>query len=431
MEQELNLETEITAQEAGITGYNPGVDHENDYRDIEIDTFTEVLSASVQTDKEESIPFDYSTEYEHILIERNPLLKILSQISPIIGLNSQRAVSRGVTLMIPTDNSTTVNLVSPNEITYFSAALSCESTMKAGSYVFLDYQFLQKIAKFIPPKLLIYVVKNESSNDKYFIRLNTGDLELVNPQLIDSDYKRLNFEYSIGNVVEEIEPAPLLSALSALSKVVSFESDTNRREVNVNNKQATFISPLVYARANIDLVNMVLKPNIINYMIKAVQSLNSGSKLVIKEVTGSDITRYAICTDNTTMVTNYANPKDDVRINEFFSNVPVVDAFDYSDLKYYLDYANSITYAMGSITFTATEGNLVGKIALSNGSSSEIIIKAKNSFSIVDGTSFKVNTKTFLSALNSLDASLEPSLGYKDGILYITNSIVSLVMITM
>ena len=143
------------------------------------------------------------------------------------------------------------------------------------------------------------------------------------------------------------------------------------------------------------------------------------------------IPRHAIVYGNTVMVTNYASTNEDPKLKEVLTELPDMTVVDYSQLKYQLDYATSITYAMGTVTFENSNGTLLGKLKLQNGSESPIEIPTSGKLNIPEGTKFKVNTKTLLTSLNSLDPSLETSLGFKNGILYLTNSDIKIALVTI
>lgn len=402
------------------------------------DIFATVLAAEAATTSTVSVPVvdstDYTTDKPHILLDTKPLMKVLSQIAPImvIGQRSQRAVSRGITLKINEESGTKqIEVVSPNEIYYFKALLDGTTTFEDKQHIYLEYTFLQKMAKFIPPKLLIYKDTNAQGVDIYYIRLLTGDLELVNTQLIDADYQRLTSDHEVLDIIQELEPSALLGTLNVMSKVVNFESDGNRKIMSVNDKVATFKSPLVMAGAETELLDVVLKANDINYMIKTIQLLSEGEKLKIKATDSKQLTRYAICTDNSVMITNYSDPQVDSRLRDMLLNQPTYTEIDYSALKYKLDYANSITYSVGVIEFTVENNSLKGGIKLSNGNFSNVDINATSTLLIPEGTKFKLNTKTFLSCMNALSTSDSTSIGFRDGLFYIKNSYVTLILITI
>lgn len=371
---------------------------------------------------------------KYIMMESKPLIKSLSQLSTVIELNSPRAVSRGISIKV-VDN-TKIDVICPNEIFYFKTSLEADSTVDTGSIIFIEYMFLTKIARFIPPKILIYS-KDETVGTqtitKYFIRLTTGDLELINTNLIDSDIKRLNFEYDIltDKPLSILNSEETYRKISTMVKLLPFESDSPRRLLHSHDNLTSFRSALIFSSTDLPLPNVQLNIKTANYLMKACQHCSQGETLMIAPTTSETIPRHAIVYGNTVMVTNYASTNEDPKLKEVLTNLPDMTVVDYSQLKYQLDYATSITYAMGTVTFENTDGVLVGKLKLQNGSESPIEIPTTGTLTIPNGTKFKVNTKTLLTSLNSLDPSLETKLGFKDGILYLTNSDIKIALVTI
>lgn len=404
---------------------------EDEEKKKNIETIEEILDSKPKT--AESAPVedtvDYTTDKPYIKINSRSLLKILVQISPIINESSNRAVSRGITLRVISSDS--VEVITPNELYYYKAILPCETTLPNGSVIFIEYKFLTKMSKFIPQQTLIYKDTNSDGLDIYYIRMVTDDLELVNTQLIESDKKKLDYEFNVTNEIKSLEPSELLASLSTFSSVVNFESDSNRKQVNIKDEKAMFKSPLVYARSTVKLNDMVIKLKNIQYIIKTIGLLEQGENLVIKNTDSQTYTRYAICTNNSYMIANYSDATSDDRINGLFDSKPAMTLIDYGKLKYQLDYASSITYALGTIKFTVKDNKLSGQLKLNNGNFSPLEIPLLGDFLVPEGTTFNVNTKTFLSSLNSLDASLATSIGYKDGLLYVSNDNIDLILLTI
>lgn len=405
----------------------------------EISHLDELIDVNNSTEKTSTPKVD-NTDYtvpegaKYIMMESKPLIKCLSQLSTVIELNSPRAVSRGISLKVLNDKN--IDVICPNELYYFKTTLEADSTVDSGSIIFIEYMFLNKIAKFIPPKILIYSKETTVGTQtitKYYIRLTTGDLELINTNLIDSDIKRLNFEFDIlmDKPMCILNTEETYRKISTMIKLLPFESDSPRRRLHANKGLTSFRSALIFSSTDLNLPDIQLDIRTANYLLKACQYCNVGETLMFVPTTSETIPRHAIVYGNTIMVTNYASTNEDPKLKEVLTNLPDLTVVDYSQLKYQLDYATSITYAMGTVTFENTNGILVGKLKLQNGSESPIEIPTTGTLTIPEGTKFKVNTKTLLTSLNSLDPSLETSLGFKDGILYLTNSDIKIALITI
>ena len=127
--------------------------------------------------------FDYTAPEgsNYVLVDKKDIKKILDCISNIIDLNSPRAVSRGISIR-PIDN-TKVDIICPNPVYYYKTTEDASNTLEEGTIIFVEYLFLTKIAKFLPPRILIYskdVDVYGTKITKYYIRLTAGDLELIN-----------------------------------------------------------------------------------------------------------------------------------------------------------------------------------------------------------------------------------------------------------
>lgn len=430
--EQITLLGQVTKDETSRSNYQD----ENISTDLFTSEFEESLSTilSVETPTEVKVEpvkdvFTYNTEDNHISFEKSAFAKLLSQLVPIIDLGSKRVVARGITLLT---HGNTVDLISPNEMFYFKGELNCECTLPNETHIFLDFRFLSKMLKFMPPKVSIYQKVDEASGVKYYLQLTTGDLELVNTQLLNNDLKALSYEFNITDLNKEIEPSELLATLNPFSRLVNFESDVKRKQAKISEKgDMTFMSPLLMAYTKSELPNSAIGLKVINYLIKAANSLNSGSKIRVLNVDSPQYKRYAFQTDNTVMIAAYAEPKEELQLLNLLNSKPQMVKFNLEDLKYELDYANSITYALGVILFTYKDGKLNGEIKLNNGSTSPFNIELYSDISLAEGTTFKVNTKTFFNALNTLDTGAESTIGFNEGFLFIDNASLSLMLLTI
>lgn len=376
---------------------------------------------------------DYSLEdgTVHLMIPTRTLIKTMLQLAPLINLNSQRAISRGLSFEDVDD--THVKVTSPNELFHFSAILEVESKTKLDDIIFIEYLFLQKIQKFLPSKTLIY-----KKEDKFYIRLKTGDLELLNTYLLDADAKRLPSQFKVlDEVVANLEPTRTSRVLTSLGKLLKFESDAAHKQLHTEDGLTTFNSSFVKASATLGKVedktcmtNSPLTPKVIDYLLRACQLISTDTHIKFYK-TDSPLTRYAICFDNYTMITNFPESKIDPMLKQVLNVETDLFTIDYPKLVFQLSYATSITYAKGVIEFVVNNNKLEGDIVLQNGNSSKIEIDVLDPITIPDGTKFKINTKSLLSSLTALDPSLETKVGFKDGMFYLVNDDITLGVITM
>lgn len=365
---------------------------------------------------------DFTNITEYISIDTKLFLNILKQLSTIINLKASK-LSRGITLKVWDNN--TVLIICPNEIYFFNAEVPCTTTFTTDTCIYLDYTFLQKLTRFFLDDIYIFKL-----NDKFYLRLNTGNLELINTYLIDSEKDKLSFKYEITDTKYTYQVGNIYNKLNSLYNITDFEIEFNRRWVNSNNGVVTFKSPLLVAKSNFDFINAKIDYKILNYLIYLCSISNSTDMLEIYEVKSAIIPKYAIKYNNTIMISNYPASSTYEKTLSLFDDLPAFTMIDYSDLKYKLEYADSITYAKGVVTFINRDNKLIGKIKLTNNSETEVEIPVLGQMYLKQSQQIKVNFKTLLVTLNALDSDLETYLGIKDGMLYLINSDISLAMVT-
>ena len=400
------------------------------------DTLDGIMDEEVKAEKAPKVDTtDYTVPEgaHYVFLEGRSLVRSLQQLNPVIDLNSPRAVSRGISIR-PVDN-TKVDIMCPNELYYFKTTQAAENTLEEGKVIFVEYLFLTKIAKFLPPRILIYskdVDVNGTLITKYFIRLTTGDLELINTTLIDADIKRLTPDYELTNeVLCELNTEETYRKVSTMTKLLPFESDSKRRRLHAVDNDLTFRSALLCASTALNVPSVQIDLKVAQYLMKACQLCTVNEQLKIVKTTSETLPRHAIVYGDTIMITNYADAKAEQRVLDMMSKTPATTVIDYSQLKYQLDYASSITYALGTVTIENIDGELVGKIKLQNGSESKVDITTSGDLYIPVNQKIRVNTKTLLSSLNALDPSLQTSIGFQDGILYLINSDIKLAVVTI
>ena len=426
----LDEEIDVSLTSRAKAGYTDGQGYDESQL-IQVDGSTEIDEAFEAAKVEVDIPdeVDYTTDKPYLLIDRLDLFKALKQIGPIINLGSKRAVSRGITLRFDSKKENSVRLINVNETYYYSVDIPCETTLPEDTTIFIEYAALQKISKFLHRKIRITMEVAEDGRQKFFLFTKNGDLELINTRLLDAELKLTEMTYNITDeVIASMEKDSLNIALSTLSRITTFESDSKRRTLSTKNNLTTFTSPLVRACSQTQLFEKTIRRAEVDYMLMATTLANNDTKVIQVYKVESDVTRYAIYYDDSFMITNYADSKEDIMIPKLIAEIPDLTQINFANLKYQLDYANSITYAIGMITFEVKNGVLLGTINLQNQAESVLDIELESALTIPEGTKFKVNTKTLLSTVNSLDANLPTYIGYKDGMLYIKNDYVTMLL---
>lgn len=369
---------------------------------------------------EESI--DYYQVLDYINIPSQSILDILKQLNTIINLKASK-LSRGITLKI-WDNET-VMIICPNELYYFTAELSCETSLPQDTCIYLDYVFLQKLTRFFPNEFYIYLL-----GDKYYLRLSTGDLELLNTTLLDSEKERLLSNYELEDIEYTFKVGDIYNKLKSLYSITDFEIEANKRWVNSKDGIITFKSIMLMAKSSFNFINAKIDYKILNYLLYLCSVSSSTDIISMVKLKSNVIPKYMIKYNSTTMVSNFPTSSDDIKILDLFEELPKFSVIDYQDLKYKLEYADSITYAKGMVSFINRDNKLIGKIKLQNNSETEVEIPVLGALYLKPKEQIKVSFRTLLVALGALDSDLETFFGLKDGLLYLINRDISLAIIT-
>lgn len=365
---------------------------------------------------------NYYQVLDYISIPSNVILNLLKQLGTVIDLKASK-LSRGITLKVW--DKDTVMAICPNELYFFTAELPCETILPQDTCIYLDYVFLQKLTRFFLNEFYIYKLQ-----DKFYLRLSTGDLELLNTTLLEEEKNRLLGRYPMTEEVHTYQVGSIYNKLKSLYSITDFEIETNKRWINSKDGIITFKSILLMAKSNFDFINAKIDYKILNYLLYLCSVASSTDTIEIVKCNSLIIPKYAIKYNNTIMLSSYPNSSDDTKVLSLFEELPRFSVIDYQDLKYKLEYADSITYAKGVVTFINRDNKLIGKIKLQNNSETEVEIPVLGELYLKPSQQIKVNFRTLLVALNSLDSDLETYFGLKDGLLYLINRDISLAIIT-
>lgn len=392
--------------------------------EAKLEEVNETLEEEVAKSDRKDVDYTVDAD-EYILFSTEALVKVLSQLSTIIDLISPRKVSRGLNFMIKDGKLT---IVTPNELYYFKADLDMEkSTLSDDTVFWVDYNFLIKMTRFLPLKVLIY-----KKAGVYYLRLVTGDLELIDTALIDSDLNKLKQDWEVyDEVITTLNREEVISSLGTLSKLYSFASDLPRRVFDVKDNTVQFMTPFVQATSTLHFPEVRLIPPVVNYILKACSLCSAAGEVELHSTSSETITRYAIVFDGITMITNYASTKFDDNTRAIKSLLPEGTAIQFNELKYTLDYVNSITYASGNVTLTVKGDKIIGKVKLNNNNESTIEIPViSNEITLPTDLKAVVSAKDLSKAFNTLDTSLTTYLGYSEGFIYLWNDKVILTVMT-
>lgn len=430
MLDDLNLDEEVTIDQTSTAAFTDRVETVNpDIFVDELDQFSEILKAKEEDTKDKPVETEPDSFYDlpegvtkYLLMESKQLLRTLAQLTPVIHLNATRAVSRGISIKSVDEQH--IEVISPNDMFYFKTTLEVENKLDKDEILFIEYLFLQRMAQFIPSKVLIYF-----KEDKYYFRFKTNDLELQNTYLIDADIKKLDLAYNISDeVAAEIDPTLFTRTISSMSKLLRLESDSKHKQLFTKDGLTTFQAALIKAGTKTTLPDVALSPKVIDYLLKISSLISSDSKITFLK-TDSQVLRYAIKAENSILVSTFATTNGDPRLTEILTNLPSLVSLDYEEFKYQLTYASAITYAKGFIEFKFNEGKLEGDILLQNGGSTKIEVPILDCPQDANGKKFKLNTKVFLTALTALNPSLETKLGFADNLLFLVNDDVTFVLV--
>ena len=426
------LNSPINFSETGVEGYvTEAIPFENQLVD-ETDAVATMLAASIKEQNEEDTTV-YDTTLPHILFDRSAFLSVLNQIAPILDAGGKRAVFKGITIKVREDSK--IDLIMPNDFYYFKSTIDTESsTIPEGTLIFLEYSFIQKLVSFLPKKVCISL-DNSSNYNKYYLQFTTGKMELMNNQLLDSDAKLLELPYNITEKICDVQFTDLANSLIPMSKVINFESDSPKKLIKVADSNMFFKSALVYAVAKSSLPNITFRTKEVSYLVKAI-SLSKTPVLEVYDTDSNPLKRFALKYGDTILVTNYSIPDTDQVLMQLYNETPSLTKINYEKLKKQLSFVSSYIYAMGTITLVNDGSNLIGKVKLQNSDETPIEIpvipddSGLLNITLPVNVPIRVNVKTLLKSIDSLDPNLELYLGYSDkGVLYLTNSAITIMMI--
>ena len=369
-----------------------------------------------------TVDIDFSKISKYLVIDTKVVLDILKQLNTIINLKGSK-LSRGIVLKVWDEK--TVLVIYPNELYFFNAEIPCESTFGVDTCIYLDYTFLQKLSRFFVNDFYIF-----EYNNKYYLKLSTGNLELLNTNLLDAEKNKLIYKYSMTQEIYSYKVGSIYNKLKSLYSITAFELEANKRWINSKNGISTFKSPLLMAKSDFDFIDAKLDYKILNYLLYLCSIASSDDVIEFIKCKSVVIPKYAIHFKGTIMIASYPDSSTNQKVLDLFTDLPKFTIIDYLDLKYKLEYADSITYAKGMVTFVNKDNRLIGKIRLQNNSETEVEIPVLGELYLKQSQQIKVNFKTLLVALNTLDSDLETYFGLKDGLLYLINSDISLAIIT-
>lgn len=432
LEERLNLEVSATDTRREVKEEERNVSYDNiivDDLDLLTDEDIVMQEQEEKSDQPDTFVYDVPEGAPYLAFDRSLLRNALLQISPILGLNSKRAVSRGITLVVENDKE--ASIIYPNDSYYFKATIPVDTTLPEGTTIFIEYLHINKMARFMPRTIYIYLVKSPipEGHDKYNMIFTTGHLELINTSLIGSDLKQLSYPYvETETTVKTLDAPETARKANTLGKVLKIQSDSDQKIVHIKNGITYTKAATLYSCSELDLPNVQLDPVRTAYLARAC-TLSKGDPIRFTSTNSETIPRYAIRYGDTVFYTNYADSKVDPKVEELFNNIPELAKIDYANFKYQLEYANSIIYSMGTLLVTVQDGTLLCSIELRNGSHSEINLNILEPLPDM-ANPYKINTKSLLDALSALDPTLDTKIGFKDGLVYLVNDEVKLILVT-
>ena len=187
-----------------------------------------------------------------LVVKRIDLEGTFKMLSTIIDLHSPRVVARGLNWFLSDYN---LRIVNANEMIHFEATIKPVSVVNPnGGKFYIPYELFQKIMKYLPEQVLVY--KKAGS---WYIRLYTGDLELINSQLLAVDLRRLTLEHEVlDECVCEVDTNEIHDKLENLEKLYTFQSEVQRRFFDVCEEVTYFITPSLYAKTTLNLPEVKL-----------------------------------------------------------------------------------------------------------------------------------------------------------------------------
>lgn len=377
------------------------------------------ISLSVEADSE-------------IIVKRLDLENTFKLLTTVINLHSPKVVARGLNFFFRGGN---LEVINANEMIHFEATIQpLTHNGITEDRFYISYELFQKVMKYLPEKVLIY-----KKRGVWYLRLYTGDLELINSQLLHTDLRYLVLGHTIlDECVCEVNPDEIHKKLENLEKLYTFQSEIQRRFFDVCSDDTYFITPSLYAKTHLNLPEVKLYPKTVDFMVEACKGIlnTSGGDLKWYKTDSNPILRYALVLNTqgikVQIVTNFVTSKSEATVCEILNVEKTKTEIDFRDLKYNLEYIttlSSVNYFRGTVSLNTTDNGIYAEVALSNGESTKVDIPVVNGLHL-NLHDIRCNASVLLSALNSLDESLNTYMYYENSYLYLFNDALTLAIVT-
>ena len=392
---------------------------------------TEVIKEVEETLQVQEVSLDVEAETK-VIVKRLDIENTFKLLTTVIDLHSPRVVARGLNFFLSDYN---LRIVNANEMIHFESTIRpLEVEHANGEKFYIAYELFQKIMKYLPEKVLIY---KRSGN--WYIRLYTGDLELINSQLLAVDLRRLTLEHEVlDECVCEVDLESVYTKLGNLEKLYTFQSEVQRRYFDVCEDGTYFITPSLYARTTLALPRVKLYPKVVDFLVEASKDILNANNGDIRwyKTNSNPIVRYALVLNlqgiKVQVVTNFVDSKSELTVCEILNANKTETEIDFRDLKYNLEYIttlSSVNYFRGTVSLNTTDTIIYAEVALNNGESTKVDIPVINGLHL-NLHDIRVNASVLLSALNSLSESLKTYIYYENSYLYLFNDELTLAIVT-
>lgn len=356
-------------------------------------------------------------EFQHLLISRDELFKVLKVIGPIVNLKSTRNIPKALTLFWEND---TLKYLITDDLAYFTKEvhlLNKENVLKETLCIPLN--ILQAAIKSFANNILIY--KNENN---YYIRLLTGDLilDLVTPE--EALLKRP------GNIGEELmytSASSLGDALKVVLPIVSCETIPEKRKLTFINNEIEFNTGKFLISYKIEIPDMKISYKTAEFL-KGMCSLYEGAVYFYKDK--SIVNRIHIKCQGIEYTTSIGVESLNNNIGNFIDKRTVESGIwvNKNQLDSIVTLASNLNYAVGNIIFKFNGEDINIEIPNTRGTSTFKVSKESGTLLKENSNKVMVLSKSFKKLLNSFGSSTVYIILNEDSVTLISGAITGVLL---
>lgn len=311
---------------------------------------------------------DLKTEYPHLILKTEDVLKTIKIISPIINLKSNRNIPKSLTFYY--DEGKYKYLIT-DDVSYFNQDMDILNTdNRLEETLCIPLNILQACSKSFGEHILIYKKENN-----FYVRLTSGDLIL---DLVKAEENLLKYPGVVGNELMYTSTNSLSDALKSILPIVQCEPTPEKKKI-------TFVNDTMEFNTGKFLISYDIKLPTMKISFRTAEFLKSlcgvvESALYFYEDTDNQNRIHIKCED-VTYTTTVGKDSIDPRISAFIESKYKDQGIivEYLDFNSVITLASSLNYATGSVLFNIVNQDcLITTIPNTKGNSSFSVYKKKN-----------------------------------------------------